>query len=53
MAPSSSNDLLWLFFFWEVTTLTSFLLIGHTKTDEAKRSARVAAEITLGGGCSC
>ena len=45
-----SNDLLWLFFFWEVTTLTSFLLIGHTKTDEAKRSARIAAEITLGGG---
>ena len=44
------NDLLWLFFFWEVTTLTSFLLIGHTKTDEAKRSARTAAEITLGGG---
>ena len=34
-----SNDLLWLFFFWEVTTLTSFLLIGHTKTEEAKRSA--------------
>ena len=45
-----SNDLLWLFFFWEVTTLTSFLLIGHTRTDEAKRSARTAAEITLGGG---
>ncbi|HEY3419798.1 MAG TPA: proton-conducting transporter membrane subunit [Methanomassiliicoccales archaeon] len=45
-----SNDLLWLFFFWEVTTLTSFLLIGHNKTDEAKRSARIAAEITLGGG---
>jgi ech hydrogenase subunit A len=44
------NDLLWLFFFWEVTTLTSFLLIGHTKTEEAKRSARIAAEITLGGG---
>jgi ech hydrogenase subunit A len=44
------NDLLWLFFFWEVTTLTSFLLIGHTKMEEAKRSARIAAEITLGGG---
>ena len=44
------NDLLWLFFFWEVTTLTSFLLIGHTKTEEAKKSARIAAEITLGGG---
>ncbi len=45
-----SNDLLWLFFFWEVTTLTSFLLIRHTKTEEARRSARIAAEITLGGG---
>jgi ech hydrogenase subunit A len=24
-----SNNLLWLFFFWEITTLSSFLLIGY------------------------
>ena len=45
-----SNNLLWLFFFWEVTTLCSFLLIGHTKTAEAKASALTAAVYTLGGG---
>ncbi len=45
-----SNDLLWLFFFWEVTTLCSFYLIYHDETDEAKASARLALEITLWGG---
>ena len=45
-----SNDMLWLFLFWEVTTLCSFLLIGHTGTEEAKRAARWALLITLGGG---
>jgi len=45
-----SNDLLWLFFFWEVTTLCSFYLILHDETPEAKASARLALEITLGGG---
>lgn len=46
------NSLLWLFFFWEVTTLCSFLLIGHTGTEQAKRSALTAAEYTLGGGAA-
>lgn len=45
-----ANDLLWLFFFWEVTTLCSFYLIYHDETPEAKASARLALEITLGGG---
>lgn len=45
-----SNDLLWLFVFWDLTTLCSFLLIGHTGTDEAKRAARWALTVTLGGG---
>lgn len=44
------NNMLWLFFFWEVTTLCSYLLIGHTGTEQAKRSAVTAAEYTLGGG---
>jgi len=45
-----SNELLWLFFFWEVTTLCSYYLIFHDETDEAKASARLALEITLWGG---
>ncbi len=45
-----SNDMLWLFLFWDVTTLCSFLLIGHTGTEEAKKAARWALIITLGGG---
>ncbi|MDW5564220.1 MAG: proton-conducting transporter membrane subunit [Methanomassiliicoccus sp.] len=45
-----ANDLLWLFLFWEATTLCSFLLIGHTGTKEAKASALTAAVYTLGGG---
>jgi ech hydrogenase subunit A len=45
-----SNDLLWFFFFWEVTTLCSFYLIFHDETEEARASARLALEVTLGGG---
>jgi ech hydrogenase subunit A len=45
-----SNHLLWFFFFWEATTLCSFLLIGHEKTEEARRSALRALKYTLGGG---
>ncbi len=45
-----SNSLLWLFFFWEITTLCSYLLIGHTGTEQARRSAITAAKYTLGGG---
>jgi ech hydrogenase subunit A len=44
-----SNDMLWLFLFWDVTTLCSFLLIGHTGTPEAKAAAQKALIITLGG----
>jgi len=28
-----SNNLVWVYFFWEITTLCSFLLIGYTKTE--------------------
>ncbi len=33
------NNLVWLFLFWEITTLCSFLLIGYTGTEEARRNA--------------
>jgi len=45
-----SNNILWLFFFWEVTTLCCFLLIGHERTKEANESALRALIYTLGGG---
>ena len=34
-----SNNMMWLFAAWEVTTVCSFLLIGYTKTDEAIKNA--------------
>lgn len=45
-----SNNLLWVFFFWEITTLCSFLLIGYTKTEEATRNAFTALWMNLLGG---
>ncbi len=45
-----SNNLVWLFLFWEITTLCSFLLIGYTRTDEAKRNALRALVMNLAGG---
>jgi ech hydrogenase subunit A len=45
-----ANNLLWLFMFWEITTLCSFLLIGYTQTEEAKRNALTALVMNLAGG---
>ncbi len=45
-----SNNLLWVYFFWEVTTLCSFLLIGYTKTEEATQNAFTALWMNLLGG---
>ena len=45
-----ANNLLWLFLFWEVTTLCSFLLIGYTGTAEARRNALRALVMNLAGG---
>jgi len=45
-----ANNLMWLFLFWEITTLCSFLLIGYTQTDEALRNARRALVMNLAGG---
>jgi ech hydrogenase subunit A len=45
-----SNNLLWLYFFWEITTLCSFLLIGYTQTGEARRNALRALAMNLAGG---
>lgn len=45
-----SNNLLWLFFFWEITTLCSFLLIGYTKTEQAMDNSFTALWMNLLGG---
>lgn len=45
-----SNNLLWLYFFWEITTLCSFLLIGYKKTEESENNAFRALEFNLLGG---
>ena len=39
-----SNNMLWLFTGWEITTVCSFLLIGFTRTEEPSRtpSARLS-----------
>lgn len=45
-----ANNLLWLFFFWEITTLCSFLLIGYKRTEESKENSLRALTMNLAGG---
>ncbi|MFI3272059.1 MAG: proton-conducting transporter membrane subunit [Pseudomonadota bacterium] len=45
-----SNNLTWLYFFWEITTLCSFLLISHDGTDIAKKNASRALWMNMIGG---
>jgi len=45
-----SNNLVWLYFFWEITTLCSFFLIGYTKTKEAIDNSFRALIYNLMGG---
>ncbi len=45
-----TNNLLWMGFFWEVTTLCSFLLISHDRTEEAIKNGARALWINLIGG---
>lgn len=45
-----SNSLIWVYFFWEITTLCSFWLIGYKGTDESKRNAQRALLMNLAGG---
>ena len=51
-ALSLADDLSWMFFFWEVTTLCSFLLIEHDGTAEAKANALNALVINMLGGAA-
>jgi ech hydrogenase subunit A len=45
-----SNNLVYLYLFWEITTLSSFILIGYPKTEEATRNAYKALGFNLIGG---
>lgn len=46
-----SANLISLFVFWELTSFTSFLLIGYNhQQEESRRAARQALLITAGGG---
>ncbi len=46
----TSRSLLWIDFFWETTSVISFLLIGYTKTKEAIRNSFRALWMNLLGG---
>ena len=45
-----SNSLIWLYFFWEITSVVSFLLIGYTRTAEAIHNCFRALWMNLLGG---
>ncbi len=45
-----SNNLMWLYFFWEITTVCSFLLIGYRDDEPSRESAFRALNMNLVGG---
>lgn len=46
----SSENLVWMYFFWEITSVISFLLIGYTRTEEAVNNSFRALWMNLLGG---
>lgn len=45
-----SSCMTWMYFFWEVTSVISFLLIGYTQTEEAVHNSFRALWMNLLGG---
>ena len=45
-----ADNLLWLFVCWELTSITSYLLIGNNDRDEESRSAALQALLVTGAG---
>lgn len=45
-----ANNLMWLLFFWEITTLSSFFLIGYSRSEVAVKNAFRALNMNLLGG---
>ncbi|MDX2104232.1 MAG: hydrogen gas-evolving membrane-bound hydrogenase subunit E [Alphaproteobacteria bacterium] len=46
----TADDVIVLFVFWELTSLTSFLLVGYKHEREASRRAALQALLVTGGG---
>lgn len=46
----TSSNLIWVYFFWEITSISSFLLIGYTRTKEAINNSFTALWMNLLGG---
>ena len=45
-----SGSLVWIYFFWEITSVVSFLLIGYTKEERAIKNSFTALWMNLLGG---
>lgn len=45
-----AQNLIWMYFFWEVTSVISFLMIGYTRNEEAVRNSFNALWMNLLGG---
>lgn len=45
-----SSNLIWIYFFWEITSVISFILIGYTRTQEAVDNSFRALWMNLLGG---
>jgi ech hydrogenase subunit A len=45
-----SNSITWVYFFWEITTLCSFIMIGYSQTEEAVNNSFRALWMLLLGG---
>lgn len=46
----TSMNLIWIYFFWEITSVCSFLLIGYTRTEKAVENSFKALWMNLLGG---
>ncbi|MCF7791419.1 MAG: hypothetical protein K9L78_00300 [Victivallales bacterium] len=45
-----SNSITWIYFFWEITTLCSFIMIGYSRKEEAVHNSFRALWMLLLGG---
>lgn len=45
-----SNNITWIYFFWEITTFCSFIMIGYPQTEEAVHNSFLALWMLLLGG---
>ena len=51
LGVSLADDLILLFIFWEITSITSFILIGFWyEEDNGRKGANTALQVTVAGG---